>query len=251
MSRARRFRYVFLLCVSAGLIVSCTRSSEQDPASNDTIPDSSTVLFKHQKDMESTRESSTTNTNRDDPSSDLRIGVSLLPELPRAGEQFQAVVRPLQDDSHLYLDYQWLVNDQEIPDAKEGILNRPVVRGDKVSVRVTPSQGSTTGIPVTVSRHVLNSPPIVESLSGTSFDGVQYRTHLKASDPDKDPLEFAILEGPKGMQIDSQGFITWQPAIKDMGRHKVVVSVKDGQEGELVYTYDFTLRTSQEASRTE
>ena len=250
MSGGRRFRYFFLLFMSTGLIVSCTRSSEQDLSGKDTASDSSTILFK-QEDTESSRDSSTTNTNRDDPSSDLRIGVSLLPELPRAGEQFQAVVRPLQDDSHLYLDYQWLVNDQEIPDAKEGILNRPVVRGDKVSVRVTPSQGSTTGIPVTVSRHVLNSPPIVESLSGTSFDGVQYRTHLKASDPDKDPLEFAILEGPKGMQIDSQGFITWQPAIKDMGRHKVVVSVKDGQEGELVYTYDFTLRTSQEASRTE
>jgi hypothetical protein len=197
-----------------------------------------------QKDVESSQTATAPSSTHADTSDDLRVNVSLVPELPRAGDTFRAVVQPHTPDSHPYLDYQWLVNGQEMAGERGEAFHGRVVRGDKVSVRVTPSYGTRTGLPVTVSCEVVNSPPLVHSFSDTRFGGGQYQTHLMASDPDGDPLTFTILEGPEGIKIDSEGWIRWEPRGQDMGKHLAVVSVKDDQGGEIVYAYSFTLGMS-------
>jgi hypothetical protein len=72
---------------------------------------------------------------------------------------------------------------------------------------------------------VINSKPVTEVYVGDTY---QYQ--LNATDPDKaDKLSFSLSVRPVGMVIDdSLGLIIWIVKDKDLGDHKVVVRVSDG-----------------------
>lgn len=74
---------------------------------------------------------------------------------------------------------------------------------------------------------------------GLAFDnftpttaGQEYQYDVVAIDPDNDPLDYALLSEPEGMQIDAtSGLVRWPVTAEDIGPHPVVVQVSDGRGG--------------------
>ena len=75
-----------------------------------------------------------------------------------------------------------------------------------------------------------NEAPVITSTPVTlALEGLQYEYDVEAVDPNGDSLTFNLLQGPKGMSIDSNsGLIQWVPKNSDLGQHNIVVAVSDG-----------------------
>jgi hypothetical protein len=72
--------------------------------------------------------------------------------------------------------------------------------------------------------------------------GTQYTYNVVASDPDGDPLTYALVTAPAGMKIDpGSGVITWSPTVKDIGTTTVDVQVSDGRGGTDDQSYTLTI----------
>lgn len=71
---------------------------------------------------------------------------------------------------------------------------------------------------------VFTSTPVVQAPVGGA-----YAYQATASDPDDDPLTFALLDGPAGLSADASGLVTWDFALP--GTELVVLEVSDGQGG--------------------
>ena len=61
----------------------------------------------------------------------------------------------------------------------------------------------------------VNRPPEITSLPVTSAaGGIPHAYQVEATDPDSDPITYALAEGPDGMTIDSlSGLISWDPDV--------------------------------------
>jgi len=71
-----------------------------------------------------------------------------------------------------------------------------------------------------------NATPVITSLPGTQGkSGREYRYNVIASDADGDALSYSLSDAPAGMQISSDGRITWTPA--EAGSVPVRVRVQD------------------------
>ena len=88
---------------------------------------------------------------------------------------------------------------------------------------------------------VANAAPAVTSTPvGPATVGSPYRYAVTATDPDGDPVSFALTTAPAGMAIDAgTGVLTWTPGVGQIGDHAVVIEVSDGRGG--VTTQSFTL----------
>ncbi|MDR0251297.1 MAG: putative Ig domain-containing protein, partial [Burkholderiales bacterium] len=74
----------------------------------------------------------------------------------------------------------------------------------------------------------VNTPPRITSdpvIMGTV--GTSYSYQVEAEDNDGDTLTYSLTEAPTGMNIDSDGLITW--ASPALGTHNITVRVSDGQ----------------------
>ena len=89
-----------------------------------------------------------------------------------------------------------------------------------------------------------NRPPVVASIPDTTLSrdrmGQLYTYQVQASDPDDDPLTYALLESPPRMTIDSQGLIQWRPLSEDEGQRTVRVQVSD-PDTSVQISYDLTV----------
>ncbi|MEW6442518.1 MAG: Ig-like domain-containing protein [bacterium] len=173
------------------------------------------------------------------------LRVELLPRLPRVGDTIRVELDPSEPDPCPMPDYHWSVNEVEIQEERGETFAGAFKRGDTVSVLVGCMGEPDGAAPGRASVTVGNSPPAVRELAGPRFDGQSYETRVVASDPDGDPLDFAVVEGPKGLEIDSDGKISWRPPEQELGEHTILISVKDSAGGEIVYTYSFVLAKEQ------
>ncbi len=74
--------------------------------------------------------------------------------------------------------------------------------------------------------HILSTPPADASA------GQLYRYDVRASDPDADPLQFDLVVKPDGMTVAAAtGVLTWRPEAGQVGRHDVILRVRDGRGG--------------------
>lgn len=72
---------------------------------------------------------------------------------------------------------------------------------------------------------ITSQPPVLAS------PGASYAYDVVASDPDGDPLTYALEQAPEAMSIDAQGGISWVPANDSSGFYPVTVRVEDGRGG--------------------
>ncbi|MBA7525522.1 hypothetical protein ES705_17673 [subsurface metagenome] len=87
---------------------------------------------------------------------------------------------------------------------------------------------------------IVNYAPIITSIPGDiAIIGVAYLYDVNATDPNGDTLTYSLTKNPDDMTINSTtGIINWDPQIKDVGYHKVIVKVSDG---DLATTQSFTI----------
>ena len=165
--------------------------------------------------------------------------VRLLPEVFHAGDTlFVDATASDPDEDETSVSYQWTVNGEPKGDTKK--INASLKRGDKVSVKITPSDGETEGPSIVLHREITNIPPMIAESKKYEFEGNTYSYTIHAVDPDGDTLTYALTEAPKGMKIDSTtGLITWDVPEDVTGKTPFTVSVTDGQGG--VVTQKLTL----------
>jgi RHS repeat-associated protein len=84
----------------------------------------------------------------------------------------------------------------------------------------------------------VNLPPAITSVPPTTAAvDVAYVYAVGASDPDGDPLTFALTTFPAGATIGADGVVRWTPAAGQVGGHDFAVRVEDGQGGWATQTF--------------
>ncbi|CAK7053710.1 MAG: hypothetical protein BACD_02595 [Bacteroides rodentium] len=72
-----------------------------------------------------------------------------------------------------------------------------------------------------------NNPPVITSTPiEAGITGIEYTYQIEASDPDNDPLTYAVQEGPIDTDVDTDGLFTW--AAPTQGSHEITLAVSDG-----------------------
>ncbi|NRB37045.1 MAG: hypothetical protein HRU20_01100 [Pseudomonadales bacterium] len=56
----------------------------------------------------------------------------------------------------------------------------------------------------------------------------KFRYQIQASDVDGDDLNYQLVHGPKGLEINDDGKLYWRPTESDIGSHTVIISISDG-----------------------
>ena len=93
-----------------------------------------------------------------------------------------------------------------------------------------------------------NRAPRITSTPNTSATvGVAYAYQVYATDPDGDPMTYALTAAPMGMTISATGRIDWTPAIGFGGTQSVQVTVRDSKGASAVQNY--TLYVAQSANQ--
>ncbi len=161
-------------------------------------------------------------------------GARIVPEKPGVKDILKVNVEAVDvDDDSVILDYRWFKNFDLLPGMIEGTLGKiNIVRGDRISVEITPDDGIVSGESLRLYTIIDNSPPTVHISESTFKDGLFSQT-VFGEDPDNDEIVYDLLEGPEGMEInESTGEITWRPVLDDRGSHKIIVNLTDGHTGE-------------------
>ncbi len=170
----------------------------------------------------------------------------LIPQNPQKGDNLKVEVKTIDEDKDaVSLLYEWFVNGKPSGKTSEAVAidKTSFKTGDKISVKITPTDRETNGTSVTLYSTIANSPPTVSPNIAASFNGLVYTSKVIADDPEGDPLTYTLREGPKGMTIDSKsGVIRWEVKPENKGEHNIVVSVSDGHGGETIVP--FTARIS-------
>ena len=72
-----------------------------------------------------------------------------------------------------------------------------------------------------------------------------YRYDADAIDPDADPIQYSLVAGPHGMQINcDSGVFDWAPSVNQVGTHTVTIAASDGRGG--TATQSFVIKVAGE-----
>ncbi len=165
--------------------------------------------------------------------------VKIMPEVFKPGDPLYVDASGTDiDGDQVTLSYEWIKNGEPAGNSRQ--IQVSLKRGDKISVRITPFDGTDYGRSGILHREIVNLPPTITDSRTYLFDGKRYSQQISASDPDGDPLAYSLKSSPSGMSIDSSsGLITWDVPSDFTGKALFAVSVTDGHRGEV--TQDFTL----------
>ena len=110
-----------------------------------------------------------------------------------------------------------------------------------VTLTVSDGRGGTDTAQVQVNILAENLPPQITSSPVTVIEeGVAYTYQAVADDPNNDPLEFLLFQGPEGMTLDPEtGLIAWPFPIP--GTLSITVAVTDGNGGTDMQTFDLVV----------
>ena len=144
------------------------------------------------------------------------------------------------DGDAVRVDIAWRKNGE--PAGAGSRLAVPVKRGDKVDVTIVTHDGEAPGKSATLSREIRNTPPVIEGQEQFQVDGNVVTFHVRASDPDGDPLVYGVKDAPAGMKIDrSTGWVRWETAPGTIGKVPFTVTVSDGTGGESTARFTVTI----------
>ncbi len=107
-----------------------------------------------------------------------------------------AVTAEDADGDNVTLAYAWSVNEK--PAGTDKTIGISVKRGDKMSVRITPSDGESEGRTIILTSEARNMPPVLSDQRDIKFYGNLWTCQLKAVDHDGDTVTFALKSGPPG-----------------------------------------------------
>ena len=121
---------------------------------------------------------------------------------------------------------------------------------NSVLVVVTDSAGNIATQHFVITVKSVDRPPTIDSTPGTTVTvGGDYGYDVAVSDPDGDPISFALVIAPPGMTVDPLGRITWSPLAGDIGSQSVLVTANDGRGGIASEAFSVTVTADLEAPR--
>lgn len=145
-----------------------------------------------------------------------------------------------RDGDFIYFTYKWEKNGVPIEGVRGEVLEKEYFKkGDPIAVIVTPDDKESYGKPKKSEPiFISNSPPLIISSPPNSTDGSKYLYQVKAADPDNDPFEFTLKNGPRGMGIDKKtGLIQWNFKKEDQGKHFIEIEVSDNEGAKSLQNY--------------
>ncbi len=168
--------------------------------------------------------------------------VKIMPEVFKPGDTLYVDTEAKDaDGDNVTILYEWTKNGE--PAGKGREIEGGVKRGDKIFIKITPFDGEAYGDPITMTREFRNMPPTIAADTKRRFDGVHFTYQVKASDPDGDPLTYALKEAPKGMTIDpAKGLVSWDVPEEFVGKTSFTVTADDGHGGVASYTVKVTIK---------
>lgn len=148
------------------------------------------------------------------------------------------------DHDSITLTYRWRKNEKLLKEGEDNALDlADLTAKDTVNVEVTASDGTPHGNTTVSERFTLtNSSPSIVSSPTASPRGDRYEYLVRATDPDGDPLTYALEVSPPGMTIEAQtGQIHWMISPEMTGSQRVRVVAKDPQGGFATQEFDLSL----------
>jgi len=111
---------------------------------------------------------------------------------------------------------------------------------EQVVIRVLDTSAAYSELGYTLNVRAINTPPVIGSTPLTSAAvGATYFYGVAATDADADLLTYSLSSAPTGMAIDpTTGVIVWTPVAGQEGTNAVVVSVTDGNGGNVSQSFD-------------
>lgn len=160
--------------------------------------------------------------------------IKFMPEVFKPGDiLYVDVTGSDADGDEVTILYEWTNNGE--PAGNDKKIAAPLKRGDKISIKITPFDGTVQGQTAVLQREIGNMPPHIIDDRKYTFDGRTYKYQIKASDPDNDPLSYSLKTSPAGMTINqSTGLVQWNVPPDFTGKASFTVTVTDGQGGQAV-----------------
>ncbi|WP_206758537.1 putative Ig domain-containing protein [Nostoc punctiforme] len=156
--------------------------------------------------------------------------------IANVGSAYQYQVRATDQDTGDRLTYQLLsvpagVNGISI-DSTTGLLTwaNPVAGNYKIVVGAVDAGGLGAAQGFTLTARANNAPVIRSTPVLTATPGSAYAYDLIASDVDGDRLTYTLDQASlnKGITLDALGRLRWNPAVSNVGTHRIVLTVSDG-----------------------
>jgi len=148
------------------------------------------------------------------------------------------------DHDSITLTYRWRKNEKLLKEGEDNALDvADLTAKDTVNVEVTASDGTPHGNTTVSERFTLtNSSPSIVSSPTSLPRGDRYEYLVRATDPDGDPLIYALEVSPPGMTIEADtGQIHWMISPETTGSQRVRVVAKDPQGGFATQDFDLSL----------
>jgi len=160
------------------------------------------------------------------------VKISFSSEFIVPGESVRAQAEAEDPDQDpVILEYEWRVNgERDSRTEMDEFDTTDLVKGDRITVVVTPFDGQVKGTPVESPILVLqNRPPNILSFPPIAMTGIKYIYQVKAEDPDGDPLTYELQEAPPEMEINPEtGLIEWTIPLGAVGSYSPRILVSDG-----------------------
>ncbi len=110
-------------------------------------------------------------------------------------------------------------------------------------------RGGTVTQSFTVDVTAVNDPPVFTSSPvTTAVEDQQYAYTARATDPDGDPITFAVVSGPAGLTVGATtGQVLYTPQNADVGDHAVTLSASDPNGGSATQSFTITVSNVNDA----
>ncbi|HXY55168.1 MAG TPA: putative Ig domain-containing protein [Nitrospirota bacterium] len=170
--------------------------------------------------------------------------VTFEPKVIYRGVDITAVPTATDHDGEMVrFNYKWSINGKELAENTATLSGSNLTRGDRISLAVVPYDNNGEGEPfITKPITVPNAPPRFISAPPKEFSGETYSYQAQAEDPDGDPLTYALVSGPSGMNIDPKtGLVTLKITKEHAGTHRIEISAEDPQGSKASQIYSLTL----------
>lgn len=179
------------------------------------------------------------------------IKVVTLTENPRDGFKAEVVHSGNEPDDTSFL-YDWKLNGDDITgeSGEELEWRDEFKKGDTITVSVTPYSGLGQGaLSAEGSFRIPNSPPVIISEPGASFEEGGFSYTVMAEDPDGDPVDFTLRNAPAGMTMEpATGLIRWEYGGEDAGDYIVTIIVSDSEGAQAVQELTLSINPDEESA---
>ncbi len=177
------------------------------------------------------------------------------PEEPLAADALEATAQLMAGHSPFAeVDFTWHVNGRSLLGVTSDTL-RPTKgrykKGDVIKVVATATDEKGTEVSMTSDEVVIQNsiPEIVTDIRGQSgLNGLR----LKAIDPDNDKLRWSIVEGPRGVTINSSGTLRVDVRdLKEAYNGEVVIAAEDPEGARAELHIPVNINAATEGTRQE